>query len=162
MTTAVKHFGIKMPNRARYRKCPVCQKPRTAREFRTSNRNLNRHLICWQCRHNDPNASVEFYGAKQRRPASVFRKQFWAINGLLKKKLTKKEVMNLSAKQIKQQSAQFLRFPERVAAIVGKTYSIRGDDFTLSDDEAMARIRDLLDELDETLVERNKNKRLSR
>lgn len=65
--------------------------------------------------------------------------------------------------QVKNQAANYLRFPERVAAIVGKTYSVRGDDpKVIPDDEALTRIRDLLDELDNTLIERNKNKRLSR
>lgn len=64
--------------------------------------------------------------------------------------------------EIKNQAANYLRFPERVAAIVGKTYAVRGDGFKLSDDEALTRIRDLLDELDATLIARNKNKRLSR
>ena len=66
-------------------------------------------------------------------------------------------------KAIEQQSVRLLRFPERVAAIIGKTYTIRGDDpKVIPDDEALMRIRDLLDELDETVIERNKNKRLSR
>lgn len=63
---------------------------------------------------------------------------------------------------VKNQAASYLKFPERVAAIVGKTYAVMGDGFKLPDDEALTRIRDLLDELDETLVERNKKKRLSR
>lgn len=65
-------------------------------------------------------------------------------------------------KQIAKQSIDLIRFPERVAAILGKTYAVRGDSATMADDEALTRIRDWLDELDETLVERNKNKRLSR
>lgn len=54
------------------------------------------------------------------------------------------------------------KLPDRVAAIVGKTYSERGDAFELADDQAMGMIRDLLFELDETIIERNKNKRLAR
>ena len=54
------------------------------------------------------------------------------------------------------------RLPERIAAIVGKTYVVQGDAGQLADDEALGRIRDLLIELDPTLIERNKNKRLAR
>jgi hypothetical protein len=54
------------------------------------------------------------------------------------------------------------KFPDRVAAIIAKTYAVMGDAAQLSDDEALMMIRDLCDELDDTLVERNKNKRLSR
>ena len=62
---------------------------------------------------------------------------------------------------VKQQAADLLKFPERVAAIVGKTYAVMGDDYKLNDDEALARIRDKLDELDPTLIPKNKKKRLS-
>lgn len=66
------------------------------------------------------------------------------------------------ASAVKKQTVDYIRFPERVAAIIGKTFALKGDDFTLTDDEALTRIRDLLEELDPTLIERNKNKRLSR
>lgn len=68
----------------------------------------------------------------------------------------------MSIKAINMQSMAIIRFPERVAAIVGKTYAVQGDDAQLADDEALTRIRDLLGELDETLIERNRKKRLSR
>ncbi len=68
-----------------------------------------------------------------------------------------------ASKEIERQSVNLIRFPAKVAAILGKTYTIRGDDpNVIPDDEAIMRIRDLLDGLDETLIERNKNKRLSR
>lgn len=54
------------------------------------------------------------------------------------------------------------KLPDRVAAVVGKTYAVRGDAAEMADDEALMRIRDLTDEIDPTLIERNKNKRLSR
>lgn len=64
--------------------------------------------------------------------------------------------------EIKKQTVDYLKFPERVAAIIGKTYAVRGDDFKLEDDVALMRIRDLLEELDPAIIDRNKNKRLSR
>ena len=67
------------------------------------------------------------------------------------------------SKAIEKQSINLIRFPERVAAIIGKTYEVRGDDPTcIPDDQALTRIRDLLDEMDDEIIERNKNKRLSR
>lgn len=63
---------------------------------------------------------------------------------------------------VKKQTLDYIEFPNRVAAIIGKTFLIRGDDWTKSNDEALSRIRDLLNELDPSLIERNKNKRLSR
>jgi hypothetical protein len=54
------------------------------------------------------------------------------------------------------------KLPDRVAAVVGKTYAVMGDAFELCDDEGMLRIVDLLNEIDPTLIERNKEKRLIR
>ncbi len=166
----MKQFGIKMPNKARsqvhrLRVCPVCRLPKYRQEFRESNRQPALNTICWQCRHDDPRCvAKQLYGVNFRRYDSMFRKKFFALNKLQKAKLSKKEVKRLSiTKQIEQQSAKLLRFPERVAAIISKTYSIRGDDpKVIPDDEAIMRIRDLLDGLDDTVIERNKNKRLSR
>lgn len=62
---------------------------------------------------------------------------------------------------IKKQAVDLVRLPDRIAAIIGKSYAVRGDDATVEDDVALVMIRDLLDQLDPTLIERNKNKRLS-
>ena len=59
-------------------------------------------------------------------------------------------------------SAKVAKLPDRVASIVGKTYAEMGDAATLEDDTALMMIRDLLFEIDDTLIERNKGKRLSR
>ncbi|MGH9942464.1 MAG: hypothetical protein ACRD9R_08930 [Pyrinomonadaceae bacterium] len=58
-------------------------------------------------------------------------------------------------------SLKVAKFPDRIAAIIGKTYAEQGDQAKLADDTAVMMIRDLLIELDETLIERNKNKRLA-
>lgn len=54
------------------------------------------------------------------------------------------------------------KLPDRIAAIIGKTYAERGDAFELADDTAVGMIRDLLNELDATIIGKNKHKRLSR
>lgn len=62
-----------------------------------------------------------------------------------------------------EQYARWLtKLPDRIAAVVGKTYAVMGDGFEVADDQAVMMIRDLLDEGDETLIERNKHKRLAR
>ncbi|HEY6231459.1 MAG TPA: hypothetical protein VIW64_09345 [Pyrinomonadaceae bacterium] len=60
------------------------------------------------------------------------------------------------------EARRLAKLPDRVAAIVGKTYAVRGDAFELADDQALMMIKDVLDEADPTLVDRNKNKRLIR
>lgn len=164
MRTLVSQLGKQnrhaRPAMARERLCPICGDKKAAREFRQSNRNSRLNIICWQCRHDNKRVETEFYRTPTRRQNSIFRRKFWAIHALVKKRRPKKEVKNL--KGVKHQAADYLKFPERVAAIVGKTYAVRGDDFKLSDDEALTRIRDLLDELDDQIIARNKQKRLSR
>lgn len=59
-------------------------------------------------------------------------------------------------------AAKFHKLPDRIAAIVGKTFAVRGDAWTLSDDEALCRIVDELNELDERLIEQHSKKRLRR
>jgi len=54
------------------------------------------------------------------------------------------------------------RLLEQIAAIVGKTYAVLGDAAQLADDEALMRIRDLLDAQVPGAIDRNKEKRLSR
>lgn len=162
MEVSNKRFGIKMPNKARYRKCPVCLKPKTAREFRVSNRNPKRDLICWKCRCNKI-VVKQFWGGKaeitKRQPMSamLWEDLFKRLSAHFNKRNKEESEMSKTNKQ----AADFLKFPERIAAIVGKTYAVMGDDWKLSDDEALTRIRDLLDALDDTLIVRNKKKRLS-
>ena len=143
------------------RLCPVCNEQKIAREFRQTNQNPRLSVICYQCRKDDPRCEAKFYGMSFRRIDSPFRKRFYAVRRLLKATYSKKEVKKLG-KRIDEHSVQLLKFPERVAAILGKTYAVRGDDFKLSDDEALTRIRDLCDEMDDALIARNKDKRLSR
>lgn len=54
------------------------------------------------------------------------------------------------------------KLPDRVAAVIGKTYAVMGDGFQVADDQAVMMIRDLLDEGDESLIPRNANKKLVR
>lgn len=61
-------------------------------------------------------------------------------------------------------AVKLARFPDRVAAIVGKTFTVMGADALergIADDQALGMIRDLLNELDPTLIDRNKKKRLA-
>ena len=62
---------------------------------------------------------------------------------------------------VRDYATKLAKLPDRIAAIVGKTYAENGDSATIADDEALMRIRDLLVELDPTLIQRNKNKKLA-
>lgn len=59
-------------------------------------------------------------------------------------------------------AAKLAKLPDRIAAIVGKTFTVQGDGASVADDEALSMIRDLLEEVDDQIIERNKDKRLAR
>lgn len=57
---------------------------------------------------------------------------------------------------------RLLKLFEYIARCVGKTFAVQGDACELSDDEALSRIRDAMEEVDPDIIERNKNKKLNR
>jgi hypothetical protein len=66
------------------------------------------------------------------------------------------------AKSSEEYAKALQRYPDRVAAIVAKTVAVKGDAFELDDAEALVRIMDLTNELDDTLIPRNAEKKLAR
>ena len=59
-------------------------------------------------------------------------------------------------------ATRLAKLPDRLAAILAKSVAVKGDAFDLDDAEALIMILDIINELDPTLIERNKDKRLSR
>lgn len=59
-------------------------------------------------------------------------------------------------------AVKYLKVLDRIASLIGKTYAEQGDAASLADDEALMMIRDEILQCDDTAIERNKNKRLSR
>jgi len=64
--------------------------------------------------------------------------------------------------QAEERATKILKLPDRIAAIIGKTFAVRGDDYQLEDDIALMKIREELEQIDQDIIKRNKNKRLSR
>lgn len=63
---------------------------------------------------------------------------------------------------VDEMTTKILRLPDRLAAIVRETYDVLGDDFRLSDDIAIKKIRDLIEEIDPEIIHNSrKKKRLS-
>ena len=61
---------------------------------------------------------------------------------------------------VDEMTRKLLKLPDQIATIVGRTFAFRGDGFIVSDDEALNKIRDLIESIDPEILERNKNKRL--
>jgi len=69
------------------------------------------------------------------------------------------------AKNPKEYAAWLQKLPDRIAAIVAKTYAELGDEafkHGVPDDVALVMIRDLLNSGDDTLIPRNAKKKLAR
>jgi len=64
--------------------------------------------------------------------------------------------------QAHEYATKLAKLPDRIAAIVGKTFTVQGDEASMADDQALSMIRDLVEELDDQVIERNKNKKLNR
>lgn len=63
--------------------------------------------------------------------------------------------------QPEEYAVKVAKLPDRVAAVLGKTYAVMGDAATLDSDTALMMILDHIEEIDETIIERNKHKRLT-
>ena len=59
-------------------------------------------------------------------------------------------------------ATKLAKLPARIAAIVGKTYTVQGDGAVMADDQALSMIRDILEDLDPEVIGRNKDKRMAR
>lgn len=66
--------------------------------------------------------------------------------------------------EAKRLAVKLRRLPDRVAAIVAKTWCCQGDAAPMNDDEALGRIKDILmeDFGGQAIIDRNKEKKLAR
>ena len=118
------------------------------------------------------NASCDDCGALSTAAAPDWllrerRGWIWNFALALARKRYHRRKEGLCMDQAHEYATKLAKLPDRIAAVVGKTYAVMGDaawdeDRHLADNEALAMIVDLLEELDETIIERNKNKRLAR
>ena|SRR2546423_7073024 len=148
------------------RLCPVCNTRRRIADFvaRKGRRALN--LFCNDCRVNNPEGVRQFFQTNDpevaRAREQIFnllreRARRWILRGKEVKGVN--DGRGLTAEQY---ARKYLNALDRIAAIIANTYAEKGDAFTVADDEGLGMIRDALLDVDDTLIERNKNKRLSR
>ena len=142
-----------------FKVCEFCNESRPTQEFVRYKGRFNNRVCqtCWQTRREEVLEWITRAGGptkEQRKNKNRF------LQALAGRRFSKRgETNGMSTDEYAVKAA---KLPDRIAAIVGKTYAEQGDAATLADDEALMKIRDYLNELDETLIPRNKNKRLSR
>ncbi|PYS89011.1 MAG: hypothetical protein DMF64_19085 [Acidobacteria bacterium] len=143
------------------RRCVVCGFEKPAREFQARKRSRVLNIFCNQCGQDKArvNAVLMPAGLSRSHRRRLRRAAFEFLLRLARRRFLKKGEKGMAAEEYAMKVA---KLPDRVAAIIGKTYAEQGDAATLADDEALMMVRDLLLEIDDTLIDRNKNKRLSR
>lgn len=139
--------------------CGMCHESNPASEFV---RYKGRHsgTICRTCWHTRREEAVERFEADAGPTEAQRKLRNNVIQALTRRRFQKRGVINGMSPD--EYATKLAKVPDRIAAIVGKTYAHQGDAAKLADDEALMMIRDLLIELDETLLPRNENKRLLR
>jgi hypothetical protein len=169
---ALRNLGKKHTHRAlrdQYRLCPACGLRKPPLEFLSKPRSRVLDLLCVLCRAENPGISQSFFHIEQPKP-SLLEEHRTAIIELLRERARRwiakgKEVKGMGAERGRtpeEYAAKYIKTLDRIAAIVGKTYAEMGDAAVIADDEGHMMIRDELNELDDTLIERNKRKKLKR
>jgi hypothetical protein len=144
--------------------CPGCG--RSKRHIEYLSRRGPIHEKCAECR------GREFEVRELERHREIYRRKHPDFRPHLKRKAAMELVRRLAERRLQKGkgvslmpeefAVRLAKLPDRIAAIVGKTYSEKGDSAELADDTAVGMIRDLLNELDDRLIPRNKKKRLSK
>lgn len=141
--------------------CELCRYKGLRKEFRLRPGGLINSFCnsCWRADRKKVLTWLRSRGQVFRRDKhQQFTVEF--LKELARRRMYKrKEVMIMRPEEY---AAKVAKLPERIAAIISKTYAVEGDAADMADDEAMMRIRDLLLEIDPQLIEKNKNKRLAR
>lgn len=149
--------------RSETRLCPVCGERRLTTEFIASKKQKGLNLFCNGCRQNNPEGVRRFLRAGRPVQKVDRREVTRFLRELARRRIAKRRGIKMTAEMY---AVKLAKLPDRIAAIVGKTYAELGDawdaDKHLCDDTAMMMIRDLVNDLDESLIPRNKNKRLIR
>ena len=157
-----RNLGRKL-SRPAPRICPSCGAIKPAGAFRVSRRKSSLDIVCAECRKTKKGAATRICflpRSDQDIARRRIRRNAWPfLCALAKRRIQHKGGDDVEANEYAKRLA---RLPDRIAAIVGKTYAEMGDAAELADDEALMMIRDLLMELDDTLIERNRHKRLAR
>jgi len=152
--------------------CLLCRQGREATEFLLAKNGFTFSAFCSYCRINSPEEVKRIQrsfargdiwadprGTAEKRQCALEARILPILQAFGHRRNLKRKGVNLMAEEY---AVWLAKLPDRVAVIVAKTYAEMGDSAVLTDDEALGRIRDLLLDADNSIIERNKNKRLSR
>jgi hypothetical protein len=149
--------------RGALRRCVVCGKEKRAVEFQARKHSRVLNVFCNDCGRDKSmvKAALTPVGFSRSHRRRLHRAALEFLLRLARRRFLKKgETKGMAAPE--EYAMKVAKLPDRIAAIIGKTYAEQGDAATLADDEALMMIRDLELEIDDTIIERNKNKRLAK
>lgn len=140
------------------RHCPGCGLMRPAKEFRAHRGGITNPFcqFCWRFNRGKVFPLSGGWCEQQRRR----RATYLLLLALARKRFEERGDINGMTPE--EYAAKAVKLLDRIALIVGKTYAEQGDAASLEDDTALMMIRDDLNAWDDTIIERNKNKRLKR
>lgn len=156
------------------RECSICELPKPAAEFRQVIGRTTTEACGECCDRRDqadnsrdplgPAAVAEFClrVAMKRSQKALAHARATAPTMLLPRNGSQKKEKSALPRDPKEYAAKLQKFPERVAATIGKTYAVKGDACEIEDVTALIQIMDLVNDLDDTLIARNAKKRLAR
>lgn len=163
----IRSRSLLRPNRERLF-CSICDEQSYIHDTkrRTVTRGEKILEICGRCnrKYHDAPGQIERFGFRFRfvkrseiSAKGAIAKQIYKILLLAKERseIRQKEVNWMADEQTK----KLLKLPNDIAKIVGQTYAVCGDDSKLADDVALMQIRDLLDDIDPRIMERQRKKK---
>jgi hypothetical protein len=106
--------------------------------------------ICRKCLEKHPDAFCKMLGKQPSFGHKVFRNLTVKIND---------EGGEQMYKEVEDRTTALLKLPKRVARILKDTVLFQGEDATVQDDEALMKIRDLVEEIDENIFKSKPKRR---
>lgn len=175
---------IKRPGTAISGRCYICRE--TAKARATGKYRNEAFMVCLRCvmRYVDPVNQIERYGRRFRfvergeiPHQDIFRinesvgfapyhpfQQIYKILLLMAERSAGQEILSEEVRRmvVDEKAEKILKLPGRMADILTGTFAVRGDDFLIPDDIAIAKIKDLIDDIDPEIMTkaiRKKHKR---
>lgn len=137
------------------------------------------HIVCGGCSklYHDPVRQIEHFGFRfrfversevnSRIPTGIEASEIATLprtKEIYKLLLLLKERLEIQQKEVNwnvdEQTKRILQLPSKIAGVVAQTWEVQGDDAEIDNSTAITRIRDMLDEIDTSLIEKALRKKI--
>lgn len=158
-------FGKRLINQftAQPRPCVLCGETKPPTAFLSDTTGRERYsMVCQRCRNLNADAEKEWFQkidfslSRRRadRRAQRFETSYDEVFIKVRRSARWRKTFWKGGKKVAQKQAEnLIRFPDRVAEILAGSYAVQGDEYEYTDDEALQRLRDILEELDSSILD---------